>query len=122
MFDPIMYLKVFAIGGFICLIGQILIVTTKMTSVRILVTFLLLGVFMQIIGVFEPLKELFGSGVTIPIMGFGYALAKGAIDGGQTDGLLGVISGGLEATAAGITSAVIAAFIFAMIFSSKTKK
>jgi len=122
MFDPIMYLKVFAVGGAICVIGQILIITTKMTSARILVTFLMLGVFLQAIGIFEPMKAWAGSGVTIPIMGFGYMLAKGAIDGGQTSGLLGVISGGLEATAMGITAAVVAAFIFAMIFSSKTKK
>lgn len=122
MFDPIMYLKVFAVGGFICLIGQILIITTRMTSARILVTFLLLGVFLQAIGVFEYIKEWAGSGITIPIVGFGYNIAKGAMDGGATEGLLGVITGGLSATATGITAAVVSAFIFSLIFSSKTKK
>ena len=122
MFDAVMYLKVFAIGGLICLIGQILIITTKMTSARILVTFLVLGVFLQAINVFEPLKEFAGSGVTIPIMGFGYNLAKGAIEGGQAEGLLGVIKGGMEAVAGGITAAVVIAFIVALLFSSRTKK
>ncbi len=122
MFDALMYLKVFAIGGLICLIGQILIITTKMTSARILVTFLILGVFLQAINVFEPMKEFAGSGVTVPIMGFGYNLAKGAISGGQTEGLIGVIKGGLESVAGGIAAAVVIAFIVALIFNSRTKK
>ncbi len=122
MFDPIIYLKVFAIGGAICLIGQILIITTKMTSARILVTFLLLGVLLQTVGVFDAMRDFASSGVTIPIMGFGAMLAKGAIEGGAEGGVLGIVSGGLEATATGITAAVVAAFIFALIFNSRTKK
>ncbi len=122
MFEPLMYLKVFAIGGLVCMIGQILIITTKMTSARILVTFLLLGVFLEIVGWFEPIKEFCASGVTIPIMGFGYSLAKGAIEATETDGLLGVLTGGLATVAAGITVAVVSAFIFSLLFQSKTKK
>ncbi len=122
MFDILMYLKVFLVGGFICMIGQILIITTKMTSARILVTFLLFGVFLEAIKVFEPLKEFAGSGVTVPIMGFGYSLAKGAIEGAETGGILGVLQGGLTATAAGITVAVVIAFLVSLFCSSKTKK
>ena len=122
IFDPMMYLKVFLVGGLICLIGQILIITTKMTSARILVTFLLSGVFLHVIGVFEPLKEFAGSGVTIPIMGFGYLLAKGAIEGWYDYGLIGLLTGGLTATSAGIAAAVVSAFVFSLLFSSKTKK
>ena len=121
MFDILMYLKVFAIGGVICMLGQILVITTKMTSARILVTFLLLGVFLEAIGVFDSMKHFAGSGVTIPIMGFGYSLAKGAIEGAHNSGVLGVLTGGLSATSAGITSAVVMAFFMALIFSSKTK-
>lgn len=122
MFDVLMYLKVFAVGGFVCLLGQILVITTKMTSARILVTFLMLGVALQAFGIFEPIKSFAGSGVTIPIMGFGYSLAKGSIEGAQSEGILGVLTGGLTITAAGITAAVVSAFLMALIFSSKTKK
>ncbi len=122
MFDVLMYLKVFAIGGLVCMIGQVLVITTKMTSARILVTFLLLGVFLEAVGAFEPMKQFAGSGVTIPIMGFGYSLAKGAIEGANSSGILGVLTGGLTATAAGITVAVVVAFVVALIFNSKTKK
>ena len=122
MFDPIMYLKVFAIGGLVCLIGQILIITTKMTSARILVSFLLLGVALEALGLFQPIKEFANSGITIPIIGFGASLAHGAIDAGNTMGLLGVFTGGLTATAAGIAAAVLAGYIVGLIFNSKTKK
>jgi len=122
MFDILMYLKVFLIGGAICMIGQILVITTKMTSARILVTFLLLGVVLECVGAFEPMKEFAGSGVTVPIMGFGYTLAKGAIIAGQEQGLLGIFVGGLKATAGGIAVAVTMAFLVSLFFNSKTKK
>lgn len=117
-----MYLKVFLVGGFVCMLGQILIITTKMTSARILVSFLLLGVALEVLGVFETLREFAGSGVTVPIMGFGYSLAKGAMEGMAENGVIGMLAGGLTATAVGITVAVVSAFIFSLIFSSKTKK
>lgn len=122
MFDPIMYLKVFAIGGLVCLIGQILIITTKITSARILVSFLLLGVGLEAFGLFEPIKEFAGAGITVPIIGFGASLAKGAIDAGNVSGLLGVFTGGLTATAGGIAAAVFAGYVFGLIFNSRTKK
>ena len=122
MFDPIMYLKVFAIGGLVCMIGQILIITTKMTSARILVTFLLIGVVLEAFKLFEPIRDFAGAGITVPIVGFGASLAHGAISAGETSGLLGVLTGGLTATAGGIAVAVFAGYIFGIIFSSKTKK
>ena len=122
MFDPIMYLKVFAVGGFICLLGQILIITTKITSARILVSFLLIGAFLEIIGVYQKIYEFAGSGISIPIVGFGASLARGAINAGQTDGLIGVLTGGLSATAGGLAAAIFAGFLVGLIFSSKTKK
>lgn len=121
MIDLFMYFKVFLVGGFVCLLGQILIITTRMTSARILVTFLTLGAVLQLIGVFETIKEFCGSGITLPITGFGYLLAKGATDG-VSSGILGILGGGLKSVAAGISVAVLSAFIFSLIFQSKTKK
>ena len=82
----------------------------------------MLGVFLHVIGVFEPLKNFAGSGVTVPIMGFGYLLAKGAIEGWYEDGLIGIFTGGLTAASAGIAAAIVSAFVVALLFSSKTKK
>ena len=122
MFDAILYLKVFLVGGFVCMLGQVLIITTKMTSARILVTFLTLGVILEIFNVFEPINEFCASGITVPIIGFGYSLARGAIQGYETFGALGIFTGGLQAVAAGIAAAVVSAFIVSLIFKSKTKR
>ena len=116
------YLIVFGIGGLICLIGQILIIRTKITSARILVLFELIGVFLGAVGLFEPIAEFAKAGITVPIIGFGASLAKGAIDGAKTEGILGVIKGGLSATAAGVAAAVTFAFVFALIFKARSKK
>ena len=83
------YLIVFAVGGLVCLIGQVIINLTKFTSARILVIFLLLGVLLETIGVFKYIKDFAQAGITIPIIGFGSNLAKGAIEGAQQDGLIG---------------------------------
>lgn len=104
------------------MLAQILIIKTKMTSARILVLLVVLGVFLEGIGVFGSLVSFAESGVTIPILGFGKALAEGAIMGAQESGLLGVFSGGLTKTAAGISAAVGFAYLFAMIFDARTKK
>ena len=116
------YLKVFAVGGAVCVVGQILINKTSMSSARILVTFLILGVFLEIIGVFKYLEEFAGAGVTVPIMGFGSNLAKGALEGAKDEGILGAIKGGLSAVSAGISSVIFFGFLFALIFKSKSKK
>ncbi len=116
------YLKTFAVGGAVCMIGQILINKTKMTSARILVTFLLLGLVLEITGAFRYMEEFAGAGVTIPIMGFGSNLAKGALKGAHENGILGAIKGGMTAVSAGLTSAIVFGFFFSLIFKSKSKK
>ena len=116
------YVIVFLVGGTICLIGQILIIRTQMTTARILVLFLLIGVALEAFGLYEPFAEFGKSGAMIPICGFGSTLAKGAIEGASTGTLLGVIKGGLAASAAGIAASVFFSYFFAMIFRSRTKK
>ena len=120
--DWLLYLKVFMVGGLICLLGQILIITTKITTSRILVLFLLIGVALEAFQMYQPFAEWAASGATVPIIGFGSALSKGAIEGAKTEGLLGAIKGGLSATSAGISMSVVSAFIFALIFNARTKK
>lgn len=117
----ITYLQVFAVGGTICLIGQILIIRTKMTSARILVLFLVIGVFLEGLGIYQPIVDFGKAGALVPIVGFGRTLAKGVIEEVKTEGLLGIFTGGLKATAGGIASAVFFSFIFSLIFSSHTK-
>lgn len=115
------YLIVFLVGGSICLLGQILVIRTQMTTSRILVLFLLLGVLLEAFGLYAPFAEFAKAGATIPISGFGSSLAKGAIEGAKTSGILGVFKGGLTATSAGIAAAVGFSYLMALIFSSKTK-
>ena len=116
------YLKVFAVGGAVCVLGQILINKTSMSSARILVTFLTLGVVLEIVGAFKYMEEFAGAGVTVPIMGFGSSLAKGALEGAKEEGILGAIKGGLSAVSAGLSSVIFFGFFFALIFKSKSKK
>lgn len=116
------YMQVFLVGGIICTIGQILIIKTKLTSARILVFFVMLGAIIEGIGWYEPIIEFGGAGAIVPITGFGRSLAKGAIQGVRDYGLLGVFTGGLTATSAGIAAAVIFAYLFGIIFSSQSKK
>lgn len=116
------YIKVFAVGGAVCVLGQILINKTSMSSARILVTFLILGVVLEIAGAFKYMEEFAGAGVTVPIMGFGSNLAKGALEGVKEDGILGAIKGGLSAVSAGLSSVIFFGFFFALIFKSKSKK
>ena len=115
------YLQVFAVGGLICMIGQVLLNLTKMTPARILVTFLLAGVVLETVGLFQYIKEFGGAGATIPICGFGSTLAKGAMEGSRMDGLLGAFTGGVTAAAAGLAAAIIIGFIIALIFNSRNK-
>lgn len=117
----LMYIKAFAVGGAICLIGQLLINYTKMTSARILVTFLLAGVALQAIGLYQYLVDFAGAGATVPIVGFGYLLAKGAMMGAKIS-FYDAITGGVVAGAAGLTAAIVFGYLNALIFKAKTKK
>lgn len=116
------YLLVFLTGGTICLIGQILILKTKMTSSRILVFFLLLGIALEGLDLYDPIVDFGKAGATVPIMGFGRTLAKGVINHVTSSGIVGIFTGGLAATATGIGAAVFFSFIFALIFNAHTKK
>lgn len=114
------YFKVFLTGGAICLIAQLLINYTKITAGKILVVFMLSGLFLQALGVYDKLIEFGQSGATVPISGFGYLLAKGAMEGAK-ESLLGALTGGFIASAAGVSSAVIFSFIVALIFKPRSK-
>ena len=116
-----MYLKAFVVGGIICTIAQLLINYTKITSGKILVYFMLSGLALQCVGLYQYLVDFAGAGATVPISGFGYLLANGAIKGAK-QGLFGAFTGALSAAAAGISAAVIFSFIMALIFRSKSKK
>ncbi len=116
------YLISFLVGGLICALGQILVVRTNITTSRILVLFLLIGVVLEAIGVYPYFREFAKAGASVPIIGFGSTLAKGAIEGAKSLGLLGVLVGGLKSAAGGIGSAIFFAFVVSLIFSSKTKR
>lgn len=116
------YLYVFLVGGFICMIGQILVIKTTMTTARILVTFVFLGVILQATTLYQYIYSVAKAGISVPIVGFGASLAKGAMEAVDKRGIIGIFTGGLEATAGGIAAAVTFAFIFALIFKAKTKK
>ncbi len=115
------YLKAFAVGGGICLIAQIIINYTDLTAGKILVYFMLAGVVLTAIGVYQPLVEFAGAGATVPISGFGYLLAQGAIKGAEK-GFFSAITGSLAAASAGVTAAVVFAFIMSLLFKSRTKR
>lgn len=116
-----MYVKVFLVGGAICTIGQILLMKTKLTSARILVGYVTAGVVLGALGLYKPLVDFAGAGATVPLTGFGYALAHGAIDGVRNTGLLGAFTGGLGATAGGIAAAILFGYLAALIFKPRMK-
>ena len=115
------FAKAFAVGGLICMIAQIVINFTDLTAGKILVMFMLIGVGLQGLGLYQYLVDFAGAGATVPISGFGYLLANGAIKGAQK-GLFGAFTGALTAASAGISAAVIFSFLMALIFKSKSKK
>ncbi len=114
-------LKAFLVGGIICAIGQVLIDRTKLTPARILVSYVVLGVFLTAIGIYEPLAEFGGAGASVPLTGFGYTLAKGVEKAVNEYGLLGVLTGGLTATAGGITAAVFFGWLASLVSKSRMK-
>lgn len=115
------YLKAFLVGGALCLIGQILIDMTKLTPARILVCYVVAGVFLGAVGVYKPLAEFAGAGATVPLTGFGNILAKGVKEAVEQDGFLGIFTGGLKASAGGITAAILAGLLASLIFKAKDK-
>lgn len=115
------FLKAFAVGGGICVIAQIIINFTDLTAGKILVYFMLAGVVLTAIGVYQPLVDFAGAGATVPISGFGYLLANGAMKGAEK-GFFYAITGSLTAASAGVTAAVVFAFLMALIFKSRTKR
>ena len=114
-------IKAFAVGGIFCVIGQLLIDKTKLTPARILVSYVVIGVILGAIGIYEPLAEFAGAGATVPLTGFGYNLAKGVKEAVDESGLLGAFIGGLKATAGGIAAAITAGLLVSLIFKPKDK-
>ena len=117
-----MYFKVFLVGGLICMIGELIEIKTKITPARILVIFLLVGAILGGFGIYNYLVEWAGAGATLPITGFGNALAKGAIEGAKSNGLFGAIGGGLMASAAGVSVSIGLSYMVSFFVSSKSKK
>ncbi len=115
------YLKAFFFGGLLCLIGQILIDKTKLTPARILVSYVVIGVLLGAVGLYRPFAEFAGAGATVPLTGFGYNLSKGVKEAVDSDGFLGIFTGGLKACSGGITAAVIAGLLASLFFKPKDK-
>ena len=111
----------FIVGGVICLIGQILMDKTKLTSARILVIFVTAGVILGGLGIYQKIVDIGGAGATVPLTGFGYALAKGVVEAVKQKGFIGIFLGGVQATAAGITAAIFFGYIIALLFNPKPK-
>ena len=117
----LMIIKAFAVGGVLCAIGQVLILKTQLTSARILVGYVTAGVILGALGLYKPLIDFAGAGATVPLTGFGYLLAKGAMEAAKTDGILGAFTGGVVAGAGGISAAVFFGYLAALIFKPKMK-
>ena len=115
------YLKAFIVGGLLCLLGQILIDKTKLTPARILVGYVIAGVFLGALGLYKPLVDFAGAGATVPLTGFGYTLEKGVHDAIDSSGFIGVLTGGLNASAGGIAAAILSALIVSILFKAKDK-
>lgn len=116
------YLKAFVVGGLICVIGQLLLAKTSLTFARILVLFVVSGVVLSAIGLYGPLVDFAGAGATIPLTGFGHTLAQGAKTAIMEKGWVGILTGGITATAGGIAAAIVFGYLNALIFNPKTKK
>lgn len=115
------YLKAFLVGGGLCLIGQILIDKTKLTPARILVSYVIIGVILGAAGIYKPLLEFAGAGASVPLTGFGNTLAKGVREAVSKDGFLGIFTGGLKATAGGITAAIFFGLVTSFLCKAKDK-
>ena len=116
------YIKAFIVGGLLCVIAQILIDKTKMTPARILVSYVVAGVFLSLIGVYGKLVEFAGAGATVPLTGFGYSLYNGTVKAIAENGFLGIFTGGLAATAGGVAAAILFGYIIGLIFKPSQKQ
>ena len=121
-FDWMLLLRCFIVGGLICVIGQILIDKTKLTPARILVIFVTTGAIFGGLGIYQYLVDFAGAGATVPLTGFGYNLAKGAIEGVKQSGIVGAFTGGVKAAAGGIAAAVFFGYLASLISKPKMKK
>lgn len=115
------YIYAFVVGGMFCSLGQIFIDKSKLTPARILVSFVVVGVLLGALGIYEPIKEFAGAGATVPLTGFGYNLAKGVKEAVQQNGLIGVLTGGLKSSAGGITAAIVSGLLTSLLFKPKDK-
>ena len=117
-----MYIRAFGVGGLICMLGQLLIMKTNLTSARILVGYVTTGTILGAIGLYKPLIDFAGAGATVPLTGFGYMLAHGAIEAVKEEGILGAFTGGVRAGAGGIAAAVFFGYLAAILFKPKMKQ
>lgn len=115
------YIKAFFVGGFLCMIGQILIDKTKLTPARILVSYVVIGVLLGAVGLYDKLLDFAGAGASVPLTGFGNTLAKGVREAIEKDGFIGIFTGGLTAAAGGIAAAIIAGLVTSILFKAKDK-
>ena len=115
------YLKAFLCGGFLCLIGQVLIDRTQLTPARILTGYVVVGVFLSAVGLYQPLVDWGGAGATVPLTGFGHSLAKGVEKAVAEQGVLGAFTGGVTSAAGGITAAIFFGFLVALLCKPKPK-
>ena len=122
VFDIMSLVKCFVVGGLICIIGQILIDKTKLTPARILVIFVTTGAILGGLGIYKYVADFAGAGATVPLTGFGYNLAKGAIEGVKSSGLLGAFTGGIKNAAGGIAAAIFFGYLASLIAKPKMKK
>lgn len=116
-----MYLKAFLVGGLICAIGELLVLRTKLTPARILVGYIITGVILSAFGLYAPIVEFAGAGATVPLTGFGHALAQGVKHAVEESGLIGAFTGGLSATSGGITAAILFGTLVALLFKPHAK-
>ena len=115
------YFKAFLVGGLLCAIGQILIDKTKLTPARILVAYVVAGVFLSAVGLYKHIVDFAGAGATVPLTGFGYTLAKGVKEAVDQTGFIGILTGGLKSTAGGIAAAILSGLIVSLLFRAKDK-
>lgn len=115
------YLYAFIIGGLFCVIGQVLIDKTKLTPAKILVCYVVAGVILGGVGLYKYISDFAGAGATVPLTGFGYTLSKGVKEAVDQSGFIGVLTGGLKATAGGIAAAIISGLLMSLIFKAKDK-